>query len=135
MKCYLAGPMTGYPHCNFVLFAKAARHLRDAGHVVLSPAENDIHSGVFPDMPTARDPETISSLFRWDVRSILESEGVVFLPNWRKSKGSQLERAVAHFCNVPCYDYIPTSDGGFTLERQCELVPVIDFKDAVPPCI
>jgi len=45
MNIYLAGPMRGYDNLNFAAFDLATKELRDAGHTVFTPAENDREKG------------------------------------------------------------------------------------------
>lgn len=41
MRLYLAGPMSGLPGFNFPAFHAAAKVLREAGYIIISPAETD----------------------------------------------------------------------------------------------
>ncbi|MGD9724365.1 MAG: DUF4406 domain-containing protein [Pirellulales bacterium] len=106
MKLYLAGPMTGIPYFNFPAFMKAARMLRDLGHEVFNPAENDINKAgrdFFVDCPTGRE-EQIESTVGFTRRQALaddmaficlEAEGIALLPGWSRSSGACAERATA----------------------------------------
>jgi hypothetical protein len=92
--------MSGIPQHNFPLFDHVAHQLRDSGYEIISPSELD-------------DPETraksLASLnggpiegHTWgdflcrDVKLIADSvDGIIFLPNWEKSRGARLEAYVA----------------------------------------
>ncbi len=103
MKLYLAGPIRGLPLNNYPAFDSAAAALRAAGHVVANPVEHARAHG-FGELNEAYEPEDFHALFRWDLESVMESEGVAFLPGWRKSRGSCAERTVAHYLGIPCFD-------------------------------
>ena len=103
MKLYLAGPMRGLPMHNFPAFDLAAAQLRALGHEVFSPAEHDREIGYDPAVLPTR--QQLQQMMRWDLERVMESEGVAFLPGWEQSRGASMERAVAHFLGLPCYDF------------------------------
>lgn len=106
-KVYLAGPMTGYPQFNFPLFEAATKKLRDEGFDVISPHEQDspavqkeawasadgvLHGGKIAG-------ETWGDILSKDVKIVADKvTGIVFLPNWFKSRGARLEAFVAILC-------------------------------------
>lgn len=96
-KFYLTGPMTGLPQFNFPLFHAAAAALRAAGHEVVSPAEMDKDAGIEEFVMASPDgmdmtPEQYWRLLSRDVEIVaLQCDGLVFLPDWWKSRGAKLE--------------------------------------------
>lgn len=117
---YLAGPMRGYPRYNFPAFIRAAAALRARGIAVVSPAEHELQRGFDPDGDRPFTT-TAADSFRWDLEKILELandrrvswppaficfNAAVFLPRWRASEGARIERAVAHYAGLPCYDLV-----------------------------
>lgn len=105
MKFYLAGPMTGLPQFNFPAFHAAAAALRADGHDVISPAEMDspaVQAAAITSTDGSLDAngkiagETWGEILARDVRVIADTvDGVVFLPDWHKSRGARLEAFVA----------------------------------------
>ena len=96
MKLYVAGPMSGIPHLNHPEFDRITALLRNLGHEVFSPAEKDREWG--QDEVAAREGRNslvMTDVLRWDLKTILECDGIVLLPNWRRSEGSRLEVIVA----------------------------------------
>ena len=100
MKLYLAGPMTGIEHYNFPAFDEAAKQLREAGHTVFNPAENDRENGF--DATGLQGHEAAEHGF--DLRTALKqdlswicdhAEGIALLPGWEESKGARAEVALA----------------------------------------
>lgn len=83
-RLYIAGPMTGYPDCNYPAFNAAAERLRAAGFEVVNPAE--ISAG-------ARAHYV--DYLREDLRAMLDCEGVAVLPGWEFSTGARNEVNVA----------------------------------------
>ncbi|WP_192248411.1 DUF4406 domain-containing protein [Mesorhizobium caraganae] len=109
-RIYLAGGMTGIQHFNFPAFDRAASRLRDAGHEVFSPADNDRRLlGRAPDWV----PQEYDSLGPWQswaipgapgLRTMLgddvawickEATAIAMLPGWERSRGAMAEHALA----------------------------------------
>lgn len=109
MKIYLAGPMRGYPDFNVRAFMKAARELRDQGHIVFNPPEKDLETygpaalvsaeGKVADVaPTGLTPRNV---MRVDINWILDhAEAIALLPGWENSKGATVEKAMADFLSL-----------------------------------
>ena len=109
-KIYLAGPMSGYPQYNQQAFEHTAARLRADGFDVTTPFElNDLvwhrHFG------RAFDPATdtcdwgnpiLREMFAEDIRVLSESDKVVFLNGWKRSKGARLEYTTARQLGIPC---------------------------------
>lgn len=103
-KFYLAGPMSGYAQFNFPLFYKVTEQLRGVGMDIISPAELDAKEGVAEEALASTDgnPEVTSlswaDLLARDVKLIADKHdgvhGIVFLPQWSKSRGARLEAFV-----------------------------------------
>lgn len=105
LRCYVAGPMRGIPQSNFPAFDAAANELRRRGYEVFNPAENDRACGL-NGFETNITKAQFNAMFRWDLARVSESDLIVFLPGWEKSKGAGIERAVAHYLGIMCYDWI-----------------------------
>lgn len=107
MKLYLAGPMSGLPEFNFPAFDAAAASLREQGHEVFNPAENDRNKlGEDFAKGNEKGDVTLASqnkgfslrhALRDDTNFIcMEAEGIAMLPGWENSKGARAEHALAH---------------------------------------
>lgn len=85
---YVAGPMTGYPECNYPAFNEAADRLRGAGYHVVNPASfgNGRHYVDF---------------IREDLRMLLDCHGVATLDGWWESVGARNEAQVAGILKMP----------------------------------
>jgi hypothetical protein len=108
MKLYLAGPMSGLPSYNFPAFDAAAKQLREAGHTVFNPAENDRENGF--DATGLQGHEAAEHGF--DLREALKqdlswicdnAEGIALLPGWEASKGARAEVALSRALNIPAW--------------------------------
>lgn len=84
-RLYIAGPMTGYPECNYPAFHAAERQLLDLGYAVVNPAAR-------VDSTKARH---YVDLLRDDLRLMLDCQGVALLPGWEFSIGARNEAMVA----------------------------------------
>lgn len=85
-RIYVAGPMTGYPDCNFAAFHAAAERLARAGWKVFNPAEN---LGGRKDLPR-------EVYLRLDLAMLAQCDAIAMLPGWEDSRGAKLEYFVAH---------------------------------------
>ena len=106
MRCYLAGPMRGYPEFNFPAFYKAAAYLRKRGHEVFSPAEqdNEIHGTDISKGNATGDEALAVKEHGFNLREAMlrdltficaYAEAIVLLPGWKESKGACAEFMVA----------------------------------------
>ena len=105
MKIYIAGPMRSYPAFNFPAFHAAAKDLRERGHAVWSPAENDEKMGF--------DPSKATGLFHY--RRIIDRTnfapgtyaGDVTLVNW-----PQNDYMLGNLFDVPAEEAARHVEGG-----------------------
>lgn len=89
MKVYLSGPMTGFEEFNYPAFHAHAEALRARGHEVVSPAEQDLVSGLNPEVAEWHE------FIRWDLKVLVDCEAIVLMDGWHKSRGARLEHHVA----------------------------------------
>ncbi len=95
---YISGPMTGLPEFNYPAFHDAARRWRDAGWIVLSPAELDVQEA---------EELSWSEYLRRDLRLLLDCDAIAMLPGWERSKGASLERHVAAALGLVIHGPLP----------------------------
>ena len=88
-RIYVAGPMTGYPDCNYPAFNQAAEELRDLGYEVVNPAESTLVDAHYADF------------LREDLRLMLDCDAVAILPGWEHSVGARNEVMVAGVLGMP----------------------------------
>jgi nucleoside 2-deoxyribosyltransferase len=104
MKIYLAGPMRGYEDFNFPAFDLATKELREAGHEVFSPAENDRKKKY--DITTG--PDVMRNCIHDDLTYIIrEADAIALLPGWQASKGVRAELATAEFLDLKILELVP----------------------------
>lgn len=82
-KAYISGRITGEKNYKEI-FERAKEHLENKGFVVLNPA-------VLPD------GLSLSEYMKIDVAMLDAADYVFFLPNWKYSKGAQVEKAYAEY--------------------------------------
>lgn len=88
MKLYLAGPISNRPRREwFTEFMSTAHELRMMGNEVVNPAELN-----FSADGTAFDWATC---MRKCISGLMQCDAIYCLPNWRTSKGAQLEVSLA----------------------------------------
>lgn len=90
-KLYIAGPMTGYPDCNYPLFNEVHERLEAAGYEVLNPAKAVVGSEAH-----------YVDFIREDLRMMLDCDGVALLDRWWESTGARNEVNVAGVLLMPC---------------------------------
>ncbi|WP_240478618.1 DUF4406 domain-containing protein [Pseudomonas cremoricolorata] len=103
LRVYIAGPMTGLPDFNFPAFNAAADLMRSAGWHVENPAEH----GVVPGAEWA-------DYLRYDIARLATCEMIMLLPGWSKSKGANLEVAIAQQLGMP----IKLAEGAETIQQH-----------------
>jgi hypothetical protein len=98
--------MRGIPEFNFPAFHNATKALRDAGHTVFNPAEqdNERHGTDISKGNATGDEKEAAKNHGFDLRVALgddlawicrEAEGIALLPGWENSKGAKAEYATA----------------------------------------
>lgn len=112
--------MQGIPQFNFPAFFAAAEVLRRLGYEVVSPAEIDDKDDNGKAMQSATgqlqaDDKTWGDFLSRDVKLIADGgiEGIVFLPNWHRSKGARLEAYVGLLKGVRFFEF--TGDDTHTI--------------------
>lgn len=99
VRWYLAGPMTGIKSFNYPYFDLVAARLRADGYDIVSPAEMDFPENrrVIMASPNG-DPNTLPAQETWgkllarDIPVVTDQcGGIIFLPDWWKSRGARLE--------------------------------------------
>lgn len=111
---YVAGPMRGYEYYNFPAFDAARDQLKDAGWLVVSPADIDREAGLDP----IADPEGCKArIDAWTTKDLLEvvrrdvdvilglrkerGDAICMLSGWEKSTGAVAEFFLARWCGLP----------------------------------
>jgi Domain of unknown function (DUF4406) len=123
---YLAGPMTNVPQFNIPLFDSVALELRAAGWEILSPAELDspamqARALLSPDGDLAKlekeTNETWGTVLGRDVTRVADDvQGLIFLPDWEKSRGAKLEAYVGLLTGKKFMQWMPKGRDPMTLD-------------------
>ena len=93
---YVSGPMSGKKYLNFPLFFEISDKLRKMGYNVINPAEltftNNYETCIYFDL---------------ELIKLLNVDGIVLLPDSKKSIGSRMEVCVGQRKSspIPCYSY------------------------------
>lgn len=101
---YVAGPMSGVPQFNIPLFDQVTTALRNRGYTIVSPAELDSPAmrrrallSTDGDLKKLEKEtgETWGDVLARDVKLVADKiTGIIFLPDWTKSRGAKLEAFV-----------------------------------------
>jgi Domain of unknown function (DUF4406) len=136
-KIYLAGPMSGLPQFNFPAFFDAAIKLRAQGFEVVSPAEIDNEEdkgaalsstdGDNRNLATMNN-KTWGDFLARDVKLLADTgiQGIVFLPNWMKSKGAKLEAFVGLLQGFSFWEYDPAVKEAIRITGQSVIDTISD---------
>ena len=92
---YLSGPMTGIKDLNVPLFNKITRKLRKKGYKVVNP----------PELDRLERTRTWESSLRRDLKFVVTCDEIATLPNWKKSRGANLEVYVGKALSMPIHSY------------------------------
>lgn len=110
MKYYLAGPMTGYPDNSYPAFEKAARQLRKGGFEIISPHEvNPDEQKLQHVRGSADEAAQRRRCMQKDLHALIDSDGIILLPGWAKSRGACDEFECARRL---CHDVLFLSPAG-----------------------
>ena len=109
---YLAGKMSGIPAFNFPMFDRYAAALREAGYVILNPAELDHEKErkaalASPDGdPSHAHSKAWLECLRRDLVYVLADncEGVLAMPGWVDSAGARWETDAAQRAGKAIYE-------------------------------
>ena len=83
MRLYLSGKITG--HDNYKEYFAAGRaKLENAGYEVCDPTTFDFPGDIH-----------WAEAMKYDIREMLQCDGVALLPNWKESKGALIEARLA----------------------------------------
>jgi hypothetical protein len=119
MKIYLAGPMRGIANFNFPEFYANATMLREYGHEVFNPAENDmaVYGVDIGENNQSGSLEQAEFEHNFDFRNAMaddmdwicrEAEAIFLLKGWEASKGASAEKALAEALGLHIwYEKIP----------------------------
>lgn len=94
ITAYIAGPMTGIKDYNYPAFNSAARRLAPFEFNLINPAQNFIKGR----------PGWIDYM-KLSIKQVLQSDIIITLPGWERSRGAQIEVAVAQGCFIPVVDF------------------------------
>ena len=96
-RCYIAGPMRGYPRFNFAAFYAAEPTVSELGFTPINPARIDEENGFDPDTPEDQlTPAMMAEFIERDVEVILkEADAIYMLKGWEASTGANAEHALA----------------------------------------
>jgi hypothetical protein len=85
---YIAGPMSGYPDCNYPAFQAAARTLEAVGFKTVDPS-------------TFGTGRHYVDFIREDLAMLLECDAIATLDHWWESVGARNEVQVAGILKMP----------------------------------
>lgn len=101
---YLAGPMAGIERWNFPAFDAAAERVREAGHVVVSPAEICRGEGFDESKDHTVSLQQYREFLKADFRWLLACDTVMLLNGWQQSGGARKEALLAIWIGTPVVD-------------------------------
>lgn len=108
-RCYIAGPMRGYPAFNFPAFDAARDLAIEKGWDPISPADLDRDNDVHEDSEISDGPEQNRIFAQRDTAAILSlraeaGDALVLLPGWTASTGARSEFFLAAWVGLTVLD-------------------------------
>jgi len=94
---YIAGPITDMLDQNRPLFEQATRIVRNLGYIVRNPHE------LCADIPADKPWE---EFMRRCLPALCECTDLILLPEWKFSRGANIERSVAISLGIRVHDSI-----------------------------
>lgn len=137
---YLAGPMTNIPQFNFPQFEQVVKILRADGLTVISPHEQDTpevqaEALASPDGKLSAEGKvgglTWGQILAKDVELVADRiGGIIFLPDWHKSRGAKLEAFVGLLTGKVFGAYLPAGSYNPNLDRLREHEEIVNMSKA-----
>lgn len=105
-KVYISGRITGKPlHEAKEVFSKAATDLKKRGYIPINPFENGVD-----------EDASWNEHMKADIKLMLDCDMVLLLPDWKHSKGANIEKDLADVLGIKCIDYERNNEKG--MERN-----------------
>jgi hypothetical protein len=98
-KCYIAGPMSGYPGFNFMAFYSAEDEVEKLGYFPINPARIDNATGFDEKVNDLSDIDMKEVALR-DIVLLMECEAVYLLDGWEDSRGALAEYFLAKWIGL-----------------------------------
>lgn len=102
-KVYISGGITGVSDYESK-FTKAELELKLYGYMVINPANVN---GALPKYAT-----TYQEYMKMCITMIDQSDALILLPGWKKSRGARFEKHYAEIMDIPVYKYHDLIGGG-----------------------
>ena len=102
---YIAGPMSGLPNNGYDAFNRKAAQLREAGWIVINPAEMDEQAGLSPDREFTRFDYMQAA--RRDLDALRKVDAIYCLHGYEASPGGCWEWARAKELELDIYYETP----------------------------
>lgn len=133
---YLAGPMSNIPKFNFPQFQQVVEILRAGGLTVISPHEQDTpevqaEAWASPDGKLDAAGKvgglTWGQILAKDVELVADKiGGIVFLPNWHKSRGAKLEAFTGLLTDKKFAAFLPAKSYNINMDTLRERAEVVN---------
>lgn len=115
MRIYIAGPMSGLPNNGYDLFDKKESQLREAGWIVINPAEMDRGHGLEEERDFSRADYMQAA--RRDLKALQTVDAVYMLDGFEGSPGACWEWAYAKELGLSVFYETPLPIKGGVLCR------------------
>jgi len=104
-KIYISGQITGLSHDEYTdNFGRAEALLLDQEYFPVNPLKVkacvDEDCGTGETKPNGEYLHSWECYLKYDIIDMLDCDGILMLPNWRLSKGSQFEMDIAAKCGL-----------------------------------
>lgn len=110
LSVYIAGPMSGLEDFNFPAFNQAEQLWKAKGWRVVNPAS-------FDDGDTS---QTWLYYMARDLPELIRCDAIAMLPNWKGSRGAELEHTVAIMCGLRVFDALHPATHPITDHKYIE---------------
>jgi len=105
MRIYIAGPMSGMPNNGYDSFDRKEKQLREAGWIVINPAEMDRENGLEEEREFSRADYMQAA--RRDLIALQTVDAVYMLDGFEDSPGACWEWAYAKELGLSVFYEIP----------------------------